>query len=107
MMYTIVIYYKNGGNALMYTYKGHHLVRNDNEIYYGNMSGEYVTKIEVQSTKPFKGENGETLEIADKLKILLLPTDNENFDISKIKTANRGSLYEALEVAHNWLVKAN
>jgi len=91
----------------LYTYKGHHIVRNNREIYYGNMSGDFVTKIDVQSTKTVKGAKGQSLEIADKLRIQLLPTDTENFDITKIKTTNRDSLHEALEVAHGWLVKAN
>jgi hypothetical protein len=91
----------------MYTYKGHHLVRNNREIYYGNMSGDYVTKLDIQSTRKVEGGDGKALEVADKVRIQLLPTDTENFDITKIKTASRDSLVEALDVAHNWLVKAN
>ncbi|MCL2035834.1 MAG: hypothetical protein FWG83_00400 [Oscillospiraceae bacterium] len=85
-----------------YTYKGYHLVRKNKEIYYGNMNGDYVARIEIQSTKSVKG-----LEIADKLKIQLLPTDTENIDITKLKKTNRENLAEALEVAHTWLEKAN
>ena len=85
-----------------YTYKGYHLVRNNREIYYGNMSEEYVAKIDIQSTKKVKD-----LEVADKVRIQLLPTDTENLDITKIKTTSRESLYEALEVARTWLEKAN
>jgi hypothetical protein len=85
-----------------YTYKGHHLVRKKNEIFYGNMSGDYVTKIDIQSSHKLQD-----LEIADKVRIQLLPTDTENLDISKIKTTNRENLYDALEVAHTWLIKAN
>jgi hypothetical protein len=91
----------------LYTYKGHHLVRSKREIYYGNMSGDYVTKIDIQSTRKVEGAGGKVLEVADKVKVQLLPTDTENLDITKIKTTSRDSLYEALEVAHNWLVKAN
>ncbi|MCL1789179.1 MAG: hypothetical protein FWG33_02375 [Oscillospiraceae bacterium] len=85
-----------------YTYKGYHLVRNKREIYYGNMSDEFVAKIDVQSTRKVKD-----LEIAGKVKIQLLPTDTENLDITNIRTTSRESLYEALEVAHDWLEKAN
>jgi hypothetical protein len=85
-----------------FTYKGYHLVRKNREIYYGNMSGEYVAKIDVQSTHEVKD-----LEIADKIRIQLLPTDTESLDITKIKTTSRENLYDALEVAHNWLLKAN
>jgi hypothetical protein len=85
-----------------YTYRGHHLVRKNNEIFYGNMSADYVTKIDVQSTRKL-----DDLNIADKVRIQLLPTDTENLDITKIKTTSRDNLYEALEVAHTWLSKAN
>ncbi|MCL1866253.1 MAG: hypothetical protein FWF82_02470 [Oscillospiraceae bacterium] len=85
-----------------YTYKGYHLVRKNREIYYGNMAGDYVAKIDVQSTKKVKD-----LDIADKVKIQLLPTDTENLDITKIKTTSRENLFDALEVAHMWLGKAN
>jgi len=90
-----------------YTYKGHHLVRKNREIYYGNMSGDYVAKLDVQSARKVVGQSGDNLEVADKVRIQLLPTDTENLDITKIKTTSRDSLYEALDVAHTWLEKAN
>jgi hypothetical protein len=85
-----------------YTYKGYHLVRKNHEIYYGNMAGDYVAKIDVQSTRKVKD-----LDVADKVRIQLLPTDTQKLDITKIKTTSRDGLYEALEVAHTWLGKAN
>ena len=86
-----------------YTYKGYHLVRQNRVIYYGNMSGDYVAKIDIQSTKTVKD-----LEVADKVRVQLLPTDTESpLDITKIKTTSRENLYEALEIAHTWLGKAN
>ncbi|MDR0197875.1 MAG: hypothetical protein LBI36_06640 [Oscillospiraceae bacterium] len=85
-----------------FSYKGYDLVRKDDEIYYGNMSGEYVSKIDVVSSREFKD-----IEVADKVKVQLLPTDTENFDLAKMKSATRDSLYEALEIAHTWLGKAN
>ncbi|MCL1831413.1 MAG: hypothetical protein FWG45_00710 [Oscillospiraceae bacterium] len=90
-----------------FTYKGHHLVRKNNKVHYGNMSGDYVTVLDIQSTKKVDGAGGKSIDIADKVRVQLLPTDTENLDVSKIKTTNRDSLYEALEVAHNWLSKAN
>ena len=85
-----------------YNYKGYNLVRKNREIYYGNMTDDYVAKIDVQSTRKEKD-----LEIADKVRIQLLPTDTEKLDITKIKTTSRETLYEALDVAHTWLGKAN
>jgi len=84
-----------------YTYKGHHLVRKNNEIFYGNMSGDYVTKIDIQST-----HRVHDIDVADKVRIQLLPTDGP-LDLDKMKTTSRESLYDALEVAHTWLSKAN
>jgi hypothetical protein len=89
-------------NKKFYTYKGYHLVRKNREIYYGNMAGDYVAKIDIQSSKKVKD-----LDVADKVRIQLLPTNTENLDITKIKTTNRDSLYEALDVAYTWLEKAN
>jgi len=88
--------------AKFYTYKGYHIVRNKQKIFYGNMSEDYVTEIDVQSSHKVKD-----LDIADKLRIRLVPTDTENFDINKIKTTSRENLYEALEIARTWLGKAN
>jgi hypothetical protein len=86
-----------------YTYKGYHLVRKNKEIYYGNMAGDFVAKIDVQSTKIV-----DDLELADKLKVSLLPTDTEKpLDLTMMKTTTRDNLFEALDVAYTWLNKAN
>jgi len=85
-----------------YTYKGYYLVRKNREVYYGNMAGDYVVKIDIQSTKKVKD-----LDIADKVRIQLWPTDTANIDINNIKTTSRENLFEALDVAYNWLEKAN
>ena len=85
-----------------YTYKGYHLVRKNKEIFYGNMSGDFVTKIDIQSTRKVND-----VEIADKVRIQLLPTDTEKLDLTKMKVTNRDNLYEALDVAWTWLEKSN
>jgi hypothetical protein len=57
----------------------------------------------VQSTKKVKD-----LEIADRLRVQLLPTDtSQPLDLTKMKTTNCECLYEALDKAHTWLGKAN
>jgi len=89
-------------NTQFYSYKGYHLVRKNSEIFYGNMSDDYVTKIDIQSTRKVKD-----VEIAGKVRVQLLPTDTENLDLTKIKTTSRDNLYEALDVACVWLGKAN
>ena len=83
------------------TYKGFPLVRKGNQIYYGSMSDEFVANITMTSTKK---ENG--MDIADKLKVVLLRTakDIDPKDMV-VKTSERGSLYEALDVANIWLTR--
>ena len=82
-------------------YKGFPLVRNGNQIYYGNMSDEFVANITVMSTKKVDG-----MDIADKLKVVLLRTakDIDPKDMV-VKTSDRSSLYEALDVANIWLTR--
>ncbi|MDR1754838.1 MAG: hypothetical protein LBR74_08040 [Eubacterium sp.] len=82
-------------------YKGYPLVRKGKEIYYGNMSDEYVCMISIVSTHKVKD-----LEIADKIKVMLLHTAAENDAGSMIlRNSDRDNLYDALEVSHNWLIK--
>lgn len=82
-------------------YKGFPLVRNGNTIYYGNMSDEFVANLNIQSTHD---ENG--LAVADKIMVILMrtATDIDPQDMV-VKTSNRESLYEALDVANIWLTR--
>ncbi len=85
------------------TYKGFPLVRNGNTIYYGNMSDEMVANINIQHTTELNG-----LTVADKLMVVLMRTakDIDPQDMV-VKTSNRGSLFEALDVANIWLSRAD
>ncbi|MCL1823761.1 MAG: hypothetical protein FWG44_06120 [Oscillospiraceae bacterium] len=87
--------------ADFFTYKGYPLVRKGREIYYGNMSDDYVCVINIMHTKKIKD-----LEVADKVKIMLMQTA-EDIDLNQaiVKNSDRNSLYEALEMAHTWLAK--
>ncbi|MBQ7835435.1 MAG: hypothetical protein IJ385_06585 [Ruminiclostridium sp.] len=86
-------------NFLMY--KGFPLVRKNKDIYYGNMSDEFVANIRVISTHK---EN--ELDVADKVKVTLMRTakDIDAKDMI-VKTSDRNSLYEALDVANIWLTR--
>ncbi len=86
-----------------FTYKGLPLVRKDNIIYYGNMSDKFVAMLTVLSTKKVKD-----MEVAEKTRVQLMNTD-PTVPATEIiaKTSERGSLYEALEVAQIWLSKNN
>ncbi|MCL2020232.1 MAG: hypothetical protein FWG70_10820 [Oscillospiraceae bacterium] len=84
-----------------YTYKGYPLVRKGKQIYYGNMSDDYVCMITIMHTQKIKG-----LEVADKVKVMLMQTA-EDIDPGQmvVKNIDRSGLYEALEVAYTWLSK--
>ena len=87
--------------AKFLTYKGFPLVRNGNTIYYGNMSDEMVANLNIQSTHD---ENG--LKVADKIMVILMRTaqDIDPQDMV-VKTSNRESLYDALDIANIWLTR--
>jgi len=84
------------------TYKGLPLVRMGNQIYYGNMNDELVANLNIQSTRD---ENG--LQVANKIMVVLMRTakDIDPQDMV-VKTSNRTSLYDALDIANIWLSRA-
>jgi hypothetical protein len=84
-----------------FTYKGYPLVRKGKQIYYGNMSDDYVCMVTITAVKKIKD-----LEVADKVKVVLMQTA-EDVDPGQmvVKNSDRNSLYEALEMAYTWLDK--
>jgi hypothetical protein len=84
-----------------YTYKGYPLVRKGKQIFYGNMSDDYVCEVKILQTRKVKD-----LDIADKVKVVLMQTAAD-IDPSQVivKNSDRSSLYEALEMAYTWLDK--
>ena len=82
-----------------FTYKGLPLVRKGNELYYGNMSDEYVVRMQIEETKE---ENG--MQVASKVRIIKMATAKDlPFDKVFVKNADKSSLYEALDIACAWL----
>lgn len=80
-------------------YKGYPLVRNKDEIYYGNMTDKYV--VWMQITEKTKVGN---LDVASKVKIYKMATDEKLTPIEAIvKQSEKTSLYEALDIAYAWL----
>ena len=74
------------------TYKGRPLVRCGNDIYYGSLKEPYVVYLQVLSNRT---ENG--VEIADKVHLVLLSTDDSNPLPERIvRQANKVGLYNAL-----------
>lgn len=80
-------------------YKGKPLVRKGDEIYYGDMSEKYVVMLKIKSTKKV-GD----LDVADKVTVYLMSTDNE-LDITKriVKTSDKEGLYNAMDIGCIWL----
>ena len=83
-------------------YKGKPLVRKGDEIYYGSMAEKFVVMFRVMTYKKV-GD----LEVADKIKVQLINTD-ETVPITEkiVNTCDRNGLYAAMDVGAFWLEKA-
>ncbi|MBO5852989.1 MAG: hypothetical protein J6Q74_04180 [Clostridia bacterium] len=82
------------------TYKDKPMVRKGNTVYYGDMSEKYVVKLEVL-TSHTEGE----LEVADKIKVMLIKNDSEKLD-NIAKSTEKNGFAEAMQFATIWLEKA-
>lgn len=82
-----------------FMYKGYPLVRSGNCIYYGYMSDPYVTQLQIVH----KTKQG-SLDVADKIKVYKISTDEKLNPMEAIvKTSERTSLFDALDLANAWL----
>lgn len=88
-------------DSAFFTYKGYPLVRKGTDIYYGNMTDEYVVMIKILNSHKI-GD----LDVADKLRVQLCLTASD-IDASKLiqKTSERNSFYEAIDLANVWLTR--
>ncbi len=85
-----------------FTYKGLQLVRCGDVLYYGNMSDDYVTMMQIVSKQRVGN-----LDVADKVKVYLMSTDEKLNPTDAIKkTSEKTGLYEALDLAGAWLDRA-
>jgi len=83
-------------------YKEKPLVQSGKEIYYGDMSEEYVVRFTVISTKKV-GEN----ELPEKVKVQLLKSDIQLSDKDRIaKETTKDNFFDALDVGFVWLERA-
>lgn len=86
-----------------FTYKGRPLVRNKDTLYYGDMSDNYVIMMQITE----KTKVGD-LDVASKIKIYKMATDEKLNPIEAIvKSSEKTSLYEALDIADIWLSRAS
>ena len=83
-------------------YKGKPLVRCGNTIYYGDLTEKCVVMMQVLTTKTVNGK-----EIADKISVQLLSTDEELRMKDRIlKKSEKNGLYTALDVGAVWLERS-
>ena len=84
------------------TYKGKPLVRCGNTIYYGDPGEKCVVMLQVLTTKTVNDQ-----EVADKVSVLLLSTDEELSMKERIlKKSEKVGLYTALDVGAVWLERS-
>ncbi|MBQ8203067.1 MAG: hypothetical protein IJZ75_02150 [Clostridia bacterium] len=84
------------------TYKGKPLVRNGNEIYYGDMSEKLVVRFEILSYK--KDGN---IELADKVTVQLLDSNTDAPIKDRVKKeSTKNSFFEALDLGFTWLERS-
>ena len=85
------------------TYKGYPLVRKGDDMYFGFMSDPFVIMLHAEDQKEMNG-----ISVAQKVRFYQMSTDEKLNPIEAIvKSGERGSLYEALDVASTWLKRAN
>ena len=81
------------------TYKGLPLVRNDNELYYGNPNEKVIIYMRVFSTK----QVGDCT-VSDKIHVSLISTDTSLSPVERMKKQGvKNGLYSALDVGAVWL----
>lgn len=82
-----------------FEYRGLPLVRKGAELYYGSMGEHEVVMLQIAKTK----KEGD-LEIATKVRMYRMLTDESVPVMDRItKTAEKSSLFEALDLAHDWI----
>ena len=84
------------------TYKGKPLVRCGDELYYGNMTDEFVIHLIIKSKKEVNG-----IQIADKVTVQLLATDpNLSARRQLVKSSEKNGLFVAMDIGDAWLERA-
>ena len=84
------------------TYKGRPLRRKDNLIYYGTMAEKYIIMLQILSSQKV-----DDLDVANKVSVQLQLTDPDLKSRDRVvKKSEKGSLYEAMDVACVWLDRA-
>ena len=86
-----------------FEYRGLPLVRKGNEIYYGRMGDPEVVMMQLIGKKTV-GE----VDCATKVRLYRMVTDESVPPMERIKkTAEKPTLFEALDLAHDWIGPRN
>lgn len=94
---------ENNENKEFFSYKGLPLVRKNDTIYYGNMYDDYVVMMEIKEKTNIGG-----LDVASKIRIYKMATDEKLNPMEAIvKSSEKTSLYEALDIAYVWLSRTS
>lgn len=82
-----------------FEYRGFPLVRKGAELYYGSMGDNEVVMLQVAAKKKV-GD----IDVATKVRMYRMLTDESVPAMQRItKTAEKSSLFEALDLAHDWI----
>ena len=88
--------------ANYFEFKGLPLVRKGSELYYGSMGDNEVVMLQIAGKKKV-GD----VDVATKVRLYRMLTDETVNVMQRItKTAEKPSLYEALDLAYDWLKKS-
>lgn len=81
------------------TYKGYPLVRKGDELYFGSMTEDYFVRMQILHKRDVNG-----LRVADRIMVYKVSTDDRlNVMEAIVRSLEKNSLYDALDLATAWL----
>jgi hypothetical protein len=83
------------------TYKGKPLLRCGNKVYYGYLDDKYILVLDILESKKLND-----IDISMKVKIELMDNTGELGKGQVFRSAERESLYAALDIGEWWLRQA-
>ena len=90
---------KNTDNLI---YRGRPLLRQDTELYYGDMRDPYIIMLHIHETR----KHGK-FDVASRVAVTLLKTDPSLNPLERIvKHGEKKGLYDALDIGAVWLERA-
>jgi len=89
-------------NEKLLSYRGKPLLRSGNVIYYGSMADAYIVMLNITATRA-----DHDAEVPSRISVTLMRTD-EKLSLTEriVKSGERTSLYDAIDLGGIWLTKA-